>query len=84
MPCILPPVKWGRHRILTRAKAHKYIIMKSKGFKTLVYNIIMGILLVVEQQGAGFGLDVATVGYITVVGNFILRFFTTTKVGKSS
>jgi len=55
-----------------------------KGWKTIAYNIIMAIMLIAEQQGAGFGLDPAVIGYIALGGNFVLRFFTSTAVGKSS
>lgn len=51
-----------------------------KGWKTIIYNVIMAIILVAEQQGAGFGLSPEVIGYITLIGNFVLRFFTTTPV----
>jgi hypothetical protein len=51
-----------------------------KGWKTIAYNVIMAVILVAENQGAGFGLSAETIGYITLIGNFVLRFFTTTPV----
>lgn len=54
-----------------------------KGWKTISFNVISAIVLVAEAQGSGFGLDVATIGYITVIGNFVLRFFTSSPVGKA-
>lgn len=55
-----------------------------KGWKTIIFNILMGVMLVVEEQGQLWGLSLSTIGFITVVGNAVLRFFTTTPVGKSS
>jgi len=55
-----------------------------KGWKTIAYNVIMAIILIAESQGAGFGLDPVTIGYITMIGNFVLRFFTSTAVGKKA
>lgn len=54
-----------------------------KGWKTIVFNIISAIILVAETYGVGFGLDPQTIAYIALIGNFVLRFFTTTPVGKS-
>lgn len=54
-----------------------------KGWKTIIFNVLMAILLVVEEQGELWGLSIEVIGFITVIGNAILRFFTTTPVGKS-
>tara|TARA_Y100000310_G_scaffold340782_1_gene437732 strand:+ start:261 stop:434 length:174 start_codon:yes stop_codon:yes gene_type:complete len=56
-----------------------------KGWKTILFNLIAGIILVLEQQGVSvWGLTTEVVSVATVVGNFVLRFLTTTPVGKSS
>ena len=55
-----------------------------KGWKTITFNVLTGILLLVEGMGKGFGLTPETVSAILVVGNVILRFFTTTPVGKKA
>jgi len=55
-----------------------------KGWKTIGFNIITGILLIIEAQGIDLGLDVETIALINVVGNFVLRFFTSTPVGKKA
>ena len=55
-----------------------------KGWKTIAFNILTGILLVVASQGAEvWGLSTEIVAFVGVIGNFILRFLTTTAVGKS-
>ena len=55
-----------------------------KGWKTIVFNVIGAILLVAENQGVAFGLSPETIATILLVGNFILRFLTTTPVGKKT
>lgn len=55
-----------------------------KGWKTIIFNILMGVMLVVEEQGQLWGLSLSTIGFITVMGNAILRFFTNTPVGKKT
>jgi hypothetical protein len=52
-----------------------------KGWKTIVFNILMGILLVIDQQGVNWGLSIEKIAAIGTVGNFILRFITTTPIG---
>lgn len=54
-----------------------------KGWKTIVFNVIGAILLVAENQGVAFGLSPETIATILLVGNFVLRFLTTTPVGKN-
>jgi len=54
-----------------------------KGYKTLIFNIIAALLMIAENYGVTFGLSAEIVGYIAVIGNFVLRFFTTTSVLKS-
>ena len=51
-----------------------------KGWKTIVFNILMGILLVIGEQGTSWGLSIETIAIIGTVGNFILRFLTTSPV----
>lgn len=51
-----------------------------KGWKTILFNIIAGIILVAEQQGVNFGLNPEIIGVIVVIGNFVLRFLTTTPI----
>jgi hypothetical protein len=51
-----------------------------KGWKTILFNIIAGLLLVAEQQGINFGLTPEIIGIIVVIGNFVLRFLTTTPI----
>jgi len=55
-----------------------------KGWKTIAFNVLMAILLVVDQQGVDvWGLTTEWVAIIGTIGNFILRFLTSTPVGKS-
>ena len=55
-----------------------------KGWKTIAFNILTGILLVVSSQGEDvWGLSTEIVAFATVIGNFVLRFLTTTAVGKT-
>ena len=49
---------------------------KLKGWKTILFNIIMAILLVVDQQADIWGIPPGVVETIIIVGNFILRFLT--------
>jgi hypothetical protein len=54
-----------------------------KGWKTILFNALSGLLLVIGGQGVDlWGLSPELIGTITVVGNFILRFITTTAIGK--
>lgn len=57
-----------------------------KGFKTVLFNIGAAIMPVLEVSGVEMGLEGDSLAYyglgVTVV-NLILRFFTTTAVGKS-
>jgi len=54
-----------------------------KGFKTIAFNILSGILLVLETQGiTNWGLTPELLATILVVGNFGLRLITTSKAGK--
>lgn len=56
-----------------------------KGWKTIAFNVLSGVLLVLEGQGVDlWGLTPELLGTITVVGNFALRFLTTTAVGKTA
>lgn len=55
-----------------------------KGFKTIAFNIISGILLIAQSQGAElWGLTPEVLTLIILIGNFVLRFLTTTAIGKS-
>ena len=55
-----------------------------KGWKTIAFNVITALLLVAEKMGADFGIADSVIATVALVGNFILRFLTTTPVGKSS
>lgn len=48
-----------------------------KGWKTIIFNILAGILLLVDKQADLWGIPPGTAETILVVGNVILRFFTT-------
>ena len=54
-----------------------------KGWKTIVFNVLTGILLLVDNMGEGLGISNEVIAGIIVVGNMVLRFVTTTPVGKS-
>ena len=55
-----------------------------KGWKTILFNVITGIILILESQGVThWGIAPGVVEIILVLGNLILRtFFTDTSVGK--
>lgn len=56
-----------------------------KGWKTIAFNVLSGLILVAQSQGADvWGIAPETVATIVVVGNFILRFLTNSAVGKSN
>ena len=56
-----------------------------KGFKTIAFNVLTGVLLIMTTQGVEvWGLSTEVVSFAVVIGNFILRFLTTTSVGQSS
>ena len=56
-----------------------------KGWKTIAFNVLTGILLIISTQGVEiWGLSMEVVSFATVIGNFVLRFLTTTAVGKTS
>lgn len=55
-----------------------------KGWKTIIFNALTGILLLVEQMGVGLGIGPEVVSGILVVGNLILRFVTTSPVMKKA
>lgn len=56
-----------------------------KGWKTILFNILTGAILVVDVQGTDiWGLTPEIISVVNVVGNIILRFLTTTPAMKSS
>ena len=56
-----------------------------KGFKTIAFNVLTGVLLIMTTQGVEvWGLSTEVVSFAVVIGNFILRFLTSTSVGQSS
>lgn len=55
-----------------------------KGWKTIAFNVLMGILLLVDNQAALWNIPAGIAETILVVGNFVLRFLTTSPIGKSS
>lgn len=59
----------------------KSIIML-KGWKTILFNVLSGAILIAQSQGVDvWGLTPELVSTVVVVGNFLLRFLTTTSVG---
>ena len=53
-----------------------------KGWKTIVFNLLSAVLLIVSTQGVDiWGLSTEVVAFASVLGNFVLRFLTTTQVG---
>lgn len=52
-----------------------------KGWKTIVFNVLLGVLYLLDVQGLSWGLSAEVVSTLAVVGNFVLRFFTNSKVG---
>ena len=56
-----------------------------KGWKTIAFNVLTGILLILTSQGTDvWGLSTEVVSFAVVIGNFVLRFLTTTAVGKNA
>lgn len=55
-----------------------------KGWKTITFNVLMGILLLVQHQAHLWEIPEGIAETILVVGNFILRFVTSTPVGKKA
>lgn len=56
-----------------------------KGFKTVAFNILASIIPVLEVSGADLGLEgnaLALYGLGVTIANLVLRFFTTTPIGK--
>jgi len=57
-----------------------------KGYKTFIFNILAAILPVLEASGADLGLSgqaLALYGLGVTIGNIVLRFLTSTPIGKS-
>lgn len=57
-----------------------------KGWKTVLFNVLAAIIPVLEVSGTDLGLEgqqLAIYGLGVTVANLVLRFFTTTPVGKS-
>ena len=52
-----------------------------KGWKTILFNVVMAIILLVDKQADLWGIPPGTAETILIVGNFVLRFLTTTPVG---
>lgn len=56
-----------------------------KGWKTIAFNVLSGLILVLQSQGADlWGASPELVATAVVIGNFILRFLTTSAVGKKA
>ena len=56
-----------------------------KGYKTVLFNLLAAIVPVLEASGDDIGLTGQKLALYTLgvtVGNMILRFFTTTPIGK--
>jgi hypothetical protein len=57
-----------------------------KGYKTVLFNIVAAILPVLEASGADLGLTgqaLALYGLGITIGNIVLRYLTTTPIGKA-
>ena len=57
-----------------------------KGYKTVLFNVLAAIMPVLEVSGQDLGLDgnaMAVYALGVVIGNAVLRYFTTTAIGKS-
>ena len=54
-----------------------------KGWKTIIFNVIMAIIFLIEKMGGDWGLSDSLIATILMIGNFILRFFTDTPIMKS-
>ena len=52
-----------------------------KGYKTIIFNVLLGALYLLDLNGASWGLSAEVVATVGTIGNFILRFFTNTKPG---
>lgn len=55
-----------------------------KGWKTIIFNILTGGLLLVEGLGEGWGIDLGTIAAVSSIVNIVLRFITTTPVGRAA
>ena len=58
-----------------------------KGWKTVLFNIAAAIVPVLEVSGAELGLEgnaLALYGLGVTLGNIVLRFFTSTPIGKNA
>ena len=55
-----------------------------KGWKTIAFNVLMGLLLLVDNQAHLWNIPPGVAETILVVGNFVLRFLTTSPVGKKA
>lgn len=57
-----------------------------KGWKTVLFNVLAAIVPVLEVSGADLGLDgqgLAIYGLGVTIANLVLRYLTTTALGKS-
>ena len=57
-----------------------------KGYKTVIFNIVAAIMPVLEASGADLGLTgqgLALYGLGITIGNIVLRYLTTTPIGKA-
>lgn len=57
-----------------------------KGWKTVVFNVLASIMPVLEVAGVDLGLEgdkLALYGLGVTVANIVLRYFTSTAIGKS-
>lgn len=57
-----------------------------KGWKTVIFNVLAAILPVLEASGGDLGLQGQSLAYYTLgvtIGNLVLRFFTSTPIGKN-
>ena len=53
-----------------------------KGWRTIAFNVLTGLILIIQSQGAElWGLSPEMVAFAIVIGNFILRFVTSTPIG---
>lgn len=54
-----------------------------KGWKTITFNVVTGLMALSSQFADASIVSPEVLLYINIIGNFVLRFLTTTPVGKS-
>lgn len=54
-----------------------------KGWKTILFNVVTGAILLIDNLGADWGIAPGLIEGILIVGNLILRFLTSTPAMKA-